>query len=103
MEADGWRRTGDAVTRENTVRVPSAPSVGGAPQRQPEVTGHETHQVHNFTMRRWEQKKQGGSSATAEALPELKPWREVGWIFRDGGCIAIERHGEETRARVLAD
>ncbi len=55
-------------------------------------------------MRRWEQKKQqGASTVTAEALPEFKPWREVGWIFRDGDCIVIERHGEETRARVLAD
>ncbi|HEY1651554.1 MAG TPA: hypothetical protein VGG09_06690 [Acidimicrobiales bacterium] len=32
-------------------------------------------------------------------LPELKPWREVGWIFRDGGCVAIERRGDTTRAR----
>jgi hypothetical protein len=28
---------------------------------------------------------------TDETLPELNPWREVGWIFRDGACIAIER------------
>jgi hypothetical protein len=32
-------------------------------------------------------------------LPELEPWREVGWIFRDDGCTAVERCGEETRAR----
>jgi hypothetical protein len=38
-----------------------------------------------------------------EALPELTPWREVGWIFRDGSCVAIERRGEHTRERVLAD
>jgi hypothetical protein len=38
-----------------------------------------------------------------EALPELKPWREVGWIFRDGGCVAIERQGDHTRARPLED
>jgi hypothetical protein len=38
-----------------------------------------------------------------EALPELKPWREVGWIFRDGACVAIERQGDETRARPLVD
>jgi hypothetical protein len=42
-------------------------------------------------------------TVSADALPELKPWREVGWIFRDGGCIAIERNGDETRARVLVD
>jgi hypothetical protein len=54
-------------------------------------------------MRRDEQTGQGVTTATAEALPELKPWREVGWIFRDGDCIAIERQGEETRTRVLVD
>jgi hypothetical protein len=42
-------------------------------------------------------------SAERETLPELKPWREVGWIFRDGGCVAIERRGEVTRARELVD
>jgi hypothetical protein len=54
-------------------------------------------------MKRWDHEQQGVTTATAEALPELKPWREVGWIFRDGGCVAIERQGEETRARVLVD
>ena len=37
------------------------------------------------------------------SLPELKPWREAGWIFRDGDCIAIERQGDETRVRITAD
>jgi hypothetical protein len=54
-------------------------------------------------MRRDEHKGEGAAVKTAEALPELKPWREVGWIFRDGDCIAIERQGEHTRARVLVD
>ncbi len=54
-------------------------------------------------MTRTEATQQGVTTATAEALPELKPWREVGWIFRDGRCVAIERQGEMTRARVLAD
>jgi hypothetical protein len=54
-------------------------------------------------MRRSEHKSDGVTVKTAESLPELKPWREVGWIFRDGDCIAIERQGEETRARILAD
>jgi hypothetical protein len=46
-----------------------------------------------------------GSAAAASAapLPEFKPWREAGWIFRDGACIAIERRGEETRVRVPVD
>jgi hypothetical protein len=42
-------------------------------------------------------------TATADALPELEAWREVGWIFRDGGCIAIERRGDQTRRRKLGD
>jgi coproporphyrinogen III oxidase-like Fe-S oxidoreductase len=50
-----------------------------------------------------EQKREGSAVKNAESLPELKPWREIGWIFRDGDCIAIERQGDETRARVLAD
>jgi hypothetical protein len=51
-------------------------------------------------MRRVGESKQ---AEAAEALPELNPWREVGWIFRDGDCIAIERQGDEIRSRVLAD
>jgi hypothetical protein len=35
----------------------------------------------------------------AEAIPEMRPWREVGWIFRDGDTVAIERQGERTRTR----
>ena len=30
---------------------------------------------------------------------ERSSWREVGWIFRDGEIIAIERMGVETRVR----
>jgi hypothetical protein len=52
-------------------------------------------------MRRTEQKGQAATTVAAEALPELKPWREVGWIFKDGDCIAIERQGEETRALLV--
>lgn len=74
-----------------------------APQLQPDVTTHDTPEVHALVMSRTEQNGQGVTTATAEALPELTPWREVGWIFRDGDCIAIERKGEETRTRVLVD
>jgi hypothetical protein len=45
----------------------------------------------------------GEGTATAEALPELEAWREVGWIFRDGGCIAIERRGDQVRQRTSGD
>ncbi len=34
-----------------------------------------------------------------EAIPEMRPWREVGWIFRDGGALAIERQGDRVRMR----
>jgi hypothetical protein len=34
-----------------------------------------------------------------ESIPEIRPWREVGWIFRDGDAFAIERQGERTRTR----
>jgi hypothetical protein len=54
-------------------------------------------------MERAEATEQRATAASAEALPELTPWREVGWIFRDGGCVAIERNGDETRTRVLVD
>ena len=74
-----------------------------APQLQPDVTAHDTPGVHALRMRRSEQQGQAAATVTAEALPELKPWREAGWIFRDGDCIAIERKGEETRTRVLVD
>jgi hypothetical protein len=37
-------------------------------------------------------------------LPDLNPWTQVGWIFRDGECVAIERRGADLRKpRVLAD
>jgi hypothetical protein len=34
-----------------------------------------------------------------ESIREIKPWREVGWIFRDGDALAIERQGDRIRAR----
>lgn len=34
-----------------------------------------------------------------EEIPEIRPWREVGWIFKDGDAVAIECQGEHTRAR----
>jgi hypothetical protein len=42
-------------------------------------------------------------AAASEPLPEYRPWREVGWIFREGGCVAIERQGTAIRTRVLVD
>jgi hypothetical protein len=54
-------------------------------------------------MRQREHQKEAASTASADELPELNPWRQIGWIFRDGDCIAIERQGEETRARLVGD
>jgi hypothetical protein len=34
-----------------------------------------------------------------DSIPETRPWREAGWIFRDGHAFAIERLGNHTRAR----
>ncbi len=40
-----------------------------------------------------------GTEEPGEAIPDLRPWREVGWIFRDGDAYAIERQGDLTRTR----
>ena len=50
-----------------------------------------------------EREQREAETAERGSLPDLKPWREVGWIFRDGGCVAIERRGEATRAREMVD
>ncbi len=49
------------------------------------------------------EERQAGAEGTRAAVPDLTPWREVGWIFRDGCCVAIERRGDETRVRALVD
>jgi hypothetical protein len=36
-----------------------------------------------------------------EAIPEIRPWREVGWIFNDGDALAIERQGDRATERFL--
>ena len=45
------------------------------------------------------------SDADDATLPDLNPWTQVGWIFRDGDCVAIERHDAELdrKPRILAD
>ena len=35
------------------------------------------------------------TTPSGETLPDLNPWREAGWIFRDGDCVAIARHGSD--------
>lgn len=48
------------------------------------------------------QKVVATTTKRAVTIPELEPWREIGWIFKDGGVIAIERQGGETRIREAA-
>jgi hypothetical protein len=54
-------------------------------------------------MKQRKQVSEAASTSTVDELPDLLPWRQIGWIFRDGNCIAIERQGEETRARPVRD
>ena len=42
------------------------------------------------------------STEQAEPIPDVRPWREVGWIFRDGDAVAIESQGKRTRVRSAA-
>jgi hypothetical protein len=46
-----------------------------------------------------------GSDEEGSTLPDLNPCTQAGWIFRDGDCVAVERHGEQLvrKPRVLAD
>jgi hypothetical protein len=53
----------------------------------------------NGEMRTRVDKATTGSTDHAGAIPEIRAWREVGWIFRDGDAIAIERRGDSTRMR----
>ncbi len=41
-----------------------------------------------------------GGTSHKGSPSEHNAWREVGWIFRDGEIIAIERQGHETRVRI---
>ena len=34
-----------------------------------------------------------------EPIPEMRPWLEVGWIFRGGDARVIERHADRTDVR----
>ena len=41
----------------------------------------------------------GGPKGTRDGSPGSAPWREAGWIFKDGQIIAIERQGGHVRSR----
>jgi hypothetical protein len=38
----------------------------------------------------------------AESISEFKLWRELGWIFKDGEAVVIERQGSHVRIRKVA-
>jgi hypothetical protein len=38
-------------------------------------------------------------SRLAEPIPEFKPWRELGWVFKDGDAVVIDRKGSDVRLR----
>jgi hypothetical protein len=38
-----------------------------------------------------------------EAIPEIRPWCEVGWIFRDGDARAIERQDDRSKVHDQRD
>jgi hypothetical protein len=42
--------------------------------------------------RRSAEDSEEGEATCAEPLPTLKAGREVGWIFKNGEAVAIERH-----------
>jgi hypothetical protein len=41
-------------------------------------------------------------SRLAEPIPEFKPWRELGWVFKDGAAVVIDRKGSDVRLRKVA-
>jgi hypothetical protein len=37
-----------------------------------------------------------------ESIPEFEPWCELGWIFKHGDAVVIERQGSDVRIRKVA-
>jgi hypothetical protein len=48
--------------------------------------------------RRPSRHSEANEDQAAQPLPTLKAGREVGWIFKNGEAVAIERHECENRA-----
>jgi hypothetical protein len=48
-------------------------------------------------------KEVASDTRLAESIPEFKPWRELGWIFKDGDAVVIERHRSDVRVRKVAN
>jgi hypothetical protein len=43
-----------------------------------------------------------GDSRLAEPIPEFKPWRELGWFFKDGDAVVIDRQCSDPRLKKVA-
>jgi hypothetical protein len=43
-----------------------------------------------------------GDSGPVEPIPEFKPWRQLGWIFKDGDAVVIDRQASDVRPRKVA-
>ena len=72
----------------------------GAPGLQPNETGPATTADHSGGMvGALLNRVVESATKRSESLPDLKPWREVRWIFKDGEAVAIERMGDQTRVR----
>ena len=70
----------------------------------PRVRGSDFEQVPSaYRSGDQPERRQRVDASTTTGIAEFMPWREVGWIFRDGCCIAIERRGPLNRARELVD
>jgi len=68
-----------------------------APRLQPVDTGPATAGDHCGVMVTSPTKKGGAKNADAEHVAPLRPAREVGWIFKNGEAVAIERRECESR------
>jgi hypothetical protein len=38
-------------------------------------------------------------SRLSDPIPEFKPWRELGWVFKDGEAVVNDRKGSDARLR----
>lgn len=64
------------------------------------MDGPERDERMEFPMARAFNDREGMRRAPDGTDPiGLRTWREVGWIFRDGQILAIERRGRQTRVR----
>jgi hypothetical protein len=69
-----------------------------APGSQPDNTGPATTGDQAAYVVNSSAKRMSGSDVhVAEPLPPLKPGRQVGWIFKNGEVVAIERHECDVR------